>query len=146
MNIADNIPDVIVRPYVTDYLGREAANLTDEERMGILIRIRRRDLNLSQNDVAHALGVTRPLVTQWESGKSRVMTKDISRLADVLQVSPSFFFNVPRVPLINLTQEEAEAVHQRGFLTSLIDRMTADQRDDLIRSALEILGKNEVAV
>lgn len=50
---------------------------------------RRKELGLTQDDVARACGVTKTTVCKWEAGEIRNMRGNrIQRLAEVLQVSP----------------------------------------------------------
>ena len=49
----------------------------------------REQLNLSQEEVAHAIGVTKATVSKWEKGDIANMKRDkISQLSKVLKVSP----------------------------------------------------------
>ena len=53
------------------------------------LKERREQLNLSQEEVAHAIGVTKATVSQWEKGDIANMKRDkISQLSKVLKVSP----------------------------------------------------------
>lgn len=47
--------------------------------------------NLSQAKVAALLGISRPSYTNWELGKTRPNQKHLQHLADILEVSPSYF-------------------------------------------------------
>ena len=53
------------------------------------LKERREQLNLSQEEVAHAFGVTKATVSKWEKGDIANMKRDkISQLSKVLKVSP----------------------------------------------------------
>lgn len=53
------------------------------------LKERREQLNLSQKEVAHAIGVTKATVSKWEKGDIANMKRDkISQLSKVLKVSP----------------------------------------------------------
>lgn len=53
------------------------------------LKERREQLNLSQEEVAHAIGVTKATVSKWEKGYIANMKRDkISQLSKVLKVSP----------------------------------------------------------
>jgi len=53
------------------------------------LKERREQLNLSQEEVAHAIGVTKATVSKWEKGDIANMKRDkISQLSKVLKVSP----------------------------------------------------------
>ena len=54
-----------------------------------VIRIRRKELNLSLEQIAQACGVGKSIVSKWERGDIKNIRRDnLAALADVLQVSP----------------------------------------------------------
>lgn len=53
------------------------------------IRERRLRLGMSQNDLAIAVGVTAPAITQWEGGKTEPRGENRERLAEALQCQVS---------------------------------------------------------
>lgn len=122
-----------------------------EKRIGRIIHQRRRDLGLTQAQVAKQMGVSRGLVAQWEAGSSRLMLKDVDLLAQVLQTKTDYLLGNPRGVLDNaaitgrVSWSEARMLHQRGFLLNLFDGMTGDQRDELIRAGLKILEASDAA-
>ena len=122
-----------------------------EKRIGRIIQQRRRELGLTQAAVAKQMSVSRGLVAQWEAGSSRLMLKDIDLLAQVLQTEADYLLGNTRGVLDNaavtgkLSWSEARMLHQRGFLFSLFDGMTGDQRDELIRAGLQILEASDAA-
>ena len=54
--------------------------------LGEAIRIRREELGLGQEDVAHALDVSQQAVSRWEKGMSLPRPTKIPQLADLLEV------------------------------------------------------------
>ncbi len=52
----------------------------------VLIRRRRRELNLTQADLAELLNVSPESVALWEAGRRRMDLARIPRLADALQI------------------------------------------------------------
>lgn len=66
------------------------------------LRKKRIEQGLSQADLAERLGVTRPVVSNIESGKRKLKVSDIRRLARILLFSLREFFEVegraPRGP------------------------------------------------
>ena len=50
------------------------------------IRARRRQLNMKQSELAAELGVTGGLVSQWETGRTRVLAQDLTRIARALKM------------------------------------------------------------
>ena len=57
--------------------------------VGERIRLVRTRCKLSQNDVAHALRVTKACVSSWEVGRNEISVGELTRLADFFGVKPS---------------------------------------------------------
>jgi len=69
------------------------------EDMGKKLREQRVKCNLTQRDVANAVGVTEATVSRWESGHIDNMRRDkIADLARVLRVSPLFIMGIDNEP------------------------------------------------
>ena len=62
------------------------------------IRLRRGLLGMSQSDLARALGITFQQVQKYERGSNRVSVGKLFRLAEILDVPLSFFFDGLEVP------------------------------------------------
>jgi transcriptional regulator with XRE-family HTH domain len=60
------------------------------ESVGQRIRALRLANNLTQNEVAHQLGVSRSAITQWETDRSGQVRKNLERIAKVLGTSPAY--------------------------------------------------------
>jgi transcriptional regulator with XRE-family HTH domain len=69
----------------------KSTNLTDRH-VGSMLRMRRLMLNLSQTDVANALGVSFQQVQKYEKGTNRISASRLQQLANFLQVPIAFFF------------------------------------------------------
>ena len=75
--------------------------------IGELIKNRRKELRMSQGDVADAVGTTKATVSRWESGDIHKMKRPmISALASVLQLDPMIFFQREEI----LMPEEYEVI------------------------------------
>lgn len=62
--------------------------------LGLKISNRRKELNLTMEDVARAVGVGKSTVSKWERGAIKDMRRDkIAALASVLQMDPVEFIN-----------------------------------------------------
>ena len=73
-------------------------------RIGDVISKKRKELNMTLDDVAHAVGVSKATVSRWESGDIRKMKRDkISALSSVLDLDPLLFLNEPEI----LTSDES---------------------------------------
>lgn len=60
--------------------------------VGLRIRARRCAMGLSQQKLAKAIGVTFQQVQKYERASNRVGSSRLQKIANVLQVPPSFFF------------------------------------------------------
>jgi transcriptional regulator with XRE-family HTH domain len=63
-----------------------------DKQVGVRVRIRRLMLDMSQEDLADALGVTCQQLQQYENGTDRIGAARLYHVADALQVPPIFFF------------------------------------------------------
>jgi len=78
--------------------------------VGAKLRQRRRELDITQGDLADKIGVSPQQIQKYESGFNRIAASRLVKLAQVLDVYPSYFFNVNDfgdLQQIN-TPEEAE--------------------------------------
>lgn len=86
---------------VTETRERPARTKPDpiDAHVGSRLSIRRKLLGLSQQKLAEALGITFQQVQKYEKASNRISAGRLYRLADILGVPVSFFFddmNVPR--------------------------------------------------
>ena len=81
----------------------EAADVT----IGQRIVGRRKELGLSQSDLAAALGVTFQQVQKYEHGTNRVSATTLQRIADKLQMPLSYFFG-SAAPALQLAETDAK--------------------------------------
>jgi len=101
--------------------------------MGMRLRLRREALNLSQQEVADALGINRVTYTLYETGRNAVPVVDLQRLARVLRCSVSYFFDAAPADTPD-EQDRAlavQAIHQ--FTKGLAPRIQYLVLADLIR-------------
>ena len=61
--------------------------------IGQLVRTQRQKLKLSQSDLAERIGVTFQQVQKYEKGTNRISIGRLTRIADALDVPPTFFFD-----------------------------------------------------
>jgi transcriptional regulator with XRE-family HTH domain len=66
-------------------------NPTDKH-VGSRVRMRRLMLDMSQSDIADALGVTFQQVQKYEKGTNRISASRLQHLSQILQVPVPFFF------------------------------------------------------
>lgn len=62
-----------------------------EKQIGSKIRDRRKELKLTQEDIAKALGVTSQQVHKYEKGIDRIPASSLNRIAKILYAPVTFF-------------------------------------------------------
>jgi transcriptional regulator with XRE-family HTH domain len=70
---------------------RRVINPTDKH-VGSRVRMRRLMLDMSQTDIANALGLTFQQVQKYEKGSNRISASRLQQISQILQVSVPFFF------------------------------------------------------
>jgi transcriptional regulator with XRE-family HTH domain len=70
---------------------KNAINPTDKH-VGSRLRMRRLMLDMSQTDVADALGLTFQQLQKYEKGSNRISASRLQHISQILQVSVPFFF------------------------------------------------------
>src|SRR5260221_9915853 len=63
-----------------------------DKHVGSRVRMRRLMLDMSQTDVADALGLTFQQVQKYEKGKNRIGASRLQHISQILQVPVAFFF------------------------------------------------------
>jgi transcriptional regulator with XRE-family HTH domain len=63
-----------------------------DRQVGVRVRMRRLTLDMSQEKLAAALGLTFQQVQKYEKGHNRIGAGRLQQLAEILQVPVSFFF------------------------------------------------------
>ena len=71
--------------------GRRGANKVDRH-IGLRLRSRRLVLQMTQTDLADALGVTFQQVQKYEKGSNRISASTLKQLAETLKVPFVYFF------------------------------------------------------
>jgi transcriptional regulator with XRE-family HTH domain len=72
-------------------LAKKIANPTDRH-VGARIRMQRMARGMSQTDLGNALGISFQQVQKYEKGYNRVSAGRLQHIANVLEVTPEFFF------------------------------------------------------
>jgi transcriptional regulator with XRE-family HTH domain len=80
--------------------------------IGRLVRAQRQQLGLTQTDLAERIGVTFQQVQKYENGTNRISMGRLTRIAEALDVPPTFFF------ARETGADIATANRSRDFLTS----------------------------
>jgi transcriptional regulator with XRE-family HTH domain len=114
-----------------------------ERNFGQIIRERRRQLDLTQEEVAHRIKTSTPYVGHLESGKRHPSDKILTRLAEVLGLDRRelFFLANPRAQA--LLSEDAESTPESAWedfkkneQMRRIHNITGDEMEMLSRVAL----------
>ncbi|MFF0924251.1 helix-turn-helix domain-containing protein [Rhizobium leguminosarum] len=114
----------------------KTANAIDSY-VGARIKMRRQLLGMSQERLGEQIGVTFQQVQKYEKGINRIGASRLQRIAEVLQTSPSFFFE----------QENSEPLTLQGLdLAANMDPVTEFLRTKegmvLNRAFLKIADSN----
>ncbi len=63
-----------------------------EHHMGRVLRARRREIGMSQTVLAKRMATSQEVVSNWENGVTPVRADALPRLARILKMTPTFFF------------------------------------------------------
>src|SRR5262245_34438141 len=86
---------------------KKAPNPTDKH-VGARVRMRRKMLAMSQEQLADALGITYQQVQKNEKGANRIGASRLQQISHILRVPVAFFFEgAPNVPGLPGTMDEA---------------------------------------
>jgi phage repressor protein C with HTH and peptisase S24 domain len=110
------------------------------EMIGDRIRSRRKELKLTQKNVADAIKVTPSSITQWELGMNTPKGKNLINLSKTLNCSPEWLLSGKEHDRIRITNFESNAEWHPGF--DLWDG-TTELRDDEV--ALPFFREVELA-
>ncbi|OHE58284.1 MAG: hypothetical protein A2Z47_04720 [Thermodesulfovibrio sp. RBG_19FT_COMBO_42_12] len=92
--------------------------IKDRKFIGIRIKDRRKELGLSQEKLAEAIGITYQQLQRYEGGKGHLNTDRLQSLSDVLNVPIAYLFEdkdpkkatIGEADAMYITQEEREFV------------------------------------
>lgn len=109
-----------------------------DQHVGSRVRMRRMLLGLSQEKLGEKLGVTFQQVQKYEKGMNRIGASRLQRMAEILDVPPSFFFddaknNEIRAPGVS----EPSSVYVVDFLSTVeglqLNKAFASIKDQRVR-------------
>lgn len=105
--------------------------------IGERIRATRQERQITQEELANAVGVSRSAVAQWETGRSGQVTGNLARIAEVLGVGVEFLMqgegSVPALP-------EAMTADELAILR-LYRECGPEDRQLLLRTARRLAGR-----
>jgi transcriptional regulator with XRE-family HTH domain len=121
-----------------------AGDMEDSVSVGDHIRYARRQLGLSQQDLATRVGVTRSTIYQWESGAAEPSSKKLGLVAHVVGLRLEELLADPPEPSVRKEKAPEQTVDALAFerLTQLWLRLNDRDRRVLLR-IVEVLAEDE---
>jgi transcriptional regulator with XRE-family HTH domain len=110
--------------------------MSDPAQIGTRIRHARRERGWTQDQLAHAVGVSRSAVAQWETGRAGQVTGNLTRIAAILDVGVEFLTHGEdkRGPLQAGTSDELA-------LLRLYRECSHEDKQLVLRTARRLAGK-----
>ena len=114
---------------------RTAINPIDKH-VGNRLRMRRRMLDMSQTDLANALGLTFQQVQKYEKGRNRISASRLQQISQILQVPVPFFFE--GAPAVAGIRQAATAVADAPSPAYVSDFLATSDGLDLAKAFMSI--------
>jgi transcriptional regulator with XRE-family HTH domain len=109
-------------------VGERSPGKVDEE-IGRRLRNRRLELGLSQEQVAHAVGVTFQQLQKYEKGVNRVSASKLYWLAKALDIAPAALLpNNPHFP----SAKSAHSSQVRAVVEAFSELRSGEQREAMV--------------
>ena len=106
--------------------------------VGNRIRLRRKLINMTQEQLARSLGITFQQVQKYERGSNRVSASRLFQIAEILDVTVTFFFDDWDNQPIGAQNEKSLFRDERSLtMLSYFDRI----RDEKVRDQLVSLAR-----
>jgi transcriptional regulator with XRE-family HTH domain len=117
---------------------KKAANPTDKH-VGSKVRLRRLQLQMSQEKLAHKLGLTFQQVQKYEKGANRIGASRLQQIAVALQTPASWFF-------ADLPQVNGSVVSSAPSTAEFDDFLTLPYSMDLVRDYSKLTNQQKDVV
>jgi len=118
--------------------------------LGIALRNHRRRRRMSQVTLGAVLGVSDALISQWETGKTRLRLDDLTRLALALGTSVPEMLAPPVGEVVhevgNFVQEAVLLKAQEQQLLAAYRAMSLEQRETALRVMQAIIGRPNAVI
>jgi len=98
------------------------------------IRAARIRANLTQEEVAEKIGVSRPAISQYESGASEISVAGLLHLSQALDISPVHLLGVPAEAINKLSPTTKEVI-------SLMEELSPEDRAVVLRLVKGLLAE-----
>jgi transcriptional regulator with XRE-family HTH domain len=118
---------------------KKGAQITSRE-IGTLIKRRRSELGISQEELAAALGVTYQQVQRYESGQNKLNVENVQQVAVALSVPVSYFFGAGE-PLVVAERPAPYLYPEESSLLKYFRKI----KDEKARSVLVQVAKASAA-
>lgn len=109
----------------------------DAKKLGLFIAQLRKEQNMTQADLARKLQVTDKAVSKWERGLGLPDINSIEPLAEALGVTVLEIMRSERIPVEEVTPENASAVITDAF--DMVNAQRKQERKTLIQISLGVL-------
>lgn len=96
-----------------------------------IVKELRRKAGIQQKELAIEIGVSRPIVSEWESGKKDPSGERLKRLAQYFNVDELMILGKGVVDLSQEPQKESTAPEIR-IVSGVMERMTQEQREQVV--------------
>jgi transcriptional regulator with XRE-family HTH domain len=115
-----------------------------DKHVGSRLRMRRLVLDLSQTDIADALGLTFQQVQKYEKGFNRISASRLQHLSQILQVSVPFFFE--GAPAVYGIWPSAGQMAEASSPSYVADFIATSDGLSLVKAFMSIETQNCVAL
>lgn len=106
-----------------------------------ILRVQRKKLNLTLDDVGRAVGVSGATVSRWENGDIENIRRDkIGKLADVLHVTPAYLMGWPEKN--SSSDDDDDSDESYIILSRNAKKLSPEQRKQLLDVA-RVMFKEE---
>lgn len=93
-----------------------------DEHVGLMIKLRRLELDMSQERLAHQLGITAQQLQKYERGANRVGAGRLHEIANILGVKVQHFFQ--NLPSVEPDQQNITGKPTKNLTSALEDAAT----------------------
>jgi transcriptional regulator with XRE-family HTH domain len=101
----------------------------DRAQLGDNIRRLRRDVGMTQEDLADRLGCTNAMISQVERGRTMPSVETLAEIADILGTPYGVIFGEPLATAEHLVAEVRRQVRALGYDLALVPRPDEPEED-----------------
>ena len=108
--------------------------------IGERIKERRKELKISQDELAEMLGVTYQQVQRYENGTNRLNVENIQIIADALSVPLSYFFETYKSP-VSVKEQSLYLASAENKLLRYFNKIKSSSSKNIIIQVARIAAK-----